>query len=77
MDARVRAETREQKHISTGAIDTSRMFPTINKHRRLLSVLRDVKYCVINTHSSKILILINRCMPLSGKSKYFAALSLR
>lgn len=64
MDDGVRTEIRVQKHISTGAIDTSRMFPTINKHRRLLSVLRDVKYCVINTHSSKILILINRCVPL-------------
>lgn len=56
-------EIRVQKHISTGSIDTSRMFPTINKHRRLLSVQRDVRYCVINTHSSKILILINRCVP--------------
>lgn len=64
MDAGVRTEIRVQKHISTGSIDTSRMFPTINKHRRLLSVQRDVRYCVINTHSSKILILINRCVPL-------------
>lgn len=64
MDDGVRTEIRVQKHISTGSIDTSRMFPTINKHRRLLSVQRDVRYCVINTHSSKILILINRRMPL-------------
>lgn len=64
MDDGVRTEIRVQKHISIGSIDTSRMFPTINKHRRLLSVQRDVRYCVINTHSSKILILINRCVPL-------------
>lgn len=64
MEAKVRTEIRVQKHISTGAIDTSWMFPTINKRRRLSSVLRDVRYCVINTHSSKILILITRCIPL-------------